>query len=244
MNPAAPSPRPKKLLTSGNRNLRRDGIYSWTIPALSARLPDGSLFRTCPAAHGCASLCYARTGSYMFPAAKTAHLRNLLYVLEDPSGWENAMMAELARPVMEGKKVRLHDAGDFFSDSYTTLWLRIIRANPHVYFYAYTKEVDRYRRLIEPDPPENSGWVLSLGGREDELINFRRDRVADVFPTEADILAAGYHPQTESDLLAVLGPTPVGMTINNHPHLRRKLGLRSFGSLQAELSARRPSRQQ
>lgn len=181
--------RPKRLLSRSNRNLARDGIFSWTIPALSVRLPDGSTFRTCPAADACASLCYALTGTYRFTAVKAAHMRNLLFVLEDPDGWEAAMMAELARPVMKEKKVRIHDAGDFFSDAYLAAWIRIIQANPHVYFYAYTKEVSRYRRLVEPSTPANSGWVLSLGGREDEFIDPSRDRIADVFPTEADILS-------------------------------------------------------
>ncbi|MDX6740452.1 hypothetical protein R9X44_11795 [Actinocorallia sp. A-T 12471] len=117
MRPA--SPRPRKLLSNSNRNLARDGIWSWTIPALAARLPDGTTIRTCPAAGVCAHICYARAGTYRFPTVRAAHLANLLFVLEDPPGWEQAMNAELSRPAMRGKNVRIHDAGDFFSDDYT-----------------------------------------------------------------------------------------------------------------------------
>ena len=57
----------------------------------------------------------------------------------------------------------MHDAGDFFSDDYLQAWLRIRRARPDLHFYAYTKEVSRFRRLVEPDPPPNFLWVYSYG---------------------------------------------------------------------------------
>ncbi|WP_020525160.1 GP88 family protein [Catelliglobosispora koreensis] len=238
MNAFSPSPRPKRLLSNSNRNLARDRIWSWTIPALAARLPSGATLRTCPAAGVCAQACYARAGTYRFANVRAAHLRNLLYVLEDPQGWEQAMLAELAAPRFVGGYVRIHDAGDFFSDSYTLAWLRIIRARPHTWFYAYTKEVDRHDRLIASDPPPNSRWVMSLGGRQDHLVDPRRHRIADVFPTEQAIAAAGFHTQADSDLLAPFGPTPVGMAANNIAQFQRRQGDRTFGQWQRETDRR------
>jgi hypothetical protein len=46
---------------------------------------------------------------------------------------------------------------------YLAAWLRICRNRPDVNFYAYTKEVRRFRRLVEPDPPPNLLWVYSYG---------------------------------------------------------------------------------
>jgi hypothetical protein len=175
----------------------------------------------------------------MFPAVKAAHLKNLLYVLEDPEGWETAMNTELAHPRFEAAFVRIHDAGDFFSDDYTRAWLRIIRTNPQCFFYAYTKEVDRYQRLIEPDPPSNSAWICSFGGTQDHMLDPGRHRVADVFPTEDDIARAGFHSQADSDLLAAFGPTPVGMAANNIPRFKKRQGDRTFREWQAEVSKRR-----
>lgn len=241
--PAADRPeRPKRLLTNGNRDLARDRIYTWTLPALAARLPDGRTVRTCPAAGVCAQACYARSGTYNFRNVKAAHLRNLLFVVQDPDGWERAMCAELCRPRMVGSHVRIHDAGDFLSDEYLAAWLRIIRAHPAINFYAYTKEVERYRRMVEPDPPPNSRWILSLGGREDHLVDLERDRVADVFPTEASIAEAGWHSQAASDLLAAYGPTPVGMAANNIRHFKARQGERTFGQWQREADGRRSER--
>ncbi|MEU6719770.1 hypothetical protein ABZ897_50660 [Nonomuraea sp. NPDC046802] len=199
------------MLSNSNRNLARDKIWSWAIPAYEARLPDGRTVRTSPSAGVCAEVCYARNGSYNYPNVRSAHLRNLLFVLEDPAGWEAAMMAELAAPRFVGSYVRVHDAGDYFSDRYVLAWLRIMRANPQTFFYSYTKEVRRFERLVEPDPPPNSRWICSLGGTQDERLDVERHRVADVFAAEQDIERAGFHSQRASDLLAAFGPAPVGM---------------------------------
>src|SRR5690606_39090339 len=122
--------------------------------------------------------------------------------------------------------------------------LEILRGEPEgLTFYAYTKEVSRFRRLVEPSPPANFKYVFSRGGKEDALIDPTRDRDADVFLTIEDLEAAGYSSQAASDLLAVHGPPRVGMTVNRH----RKGMTASFGDLQrqhdAEATARRERQQ-
>ena len=125
------------------------------------------------------------------------------------------------------------------SDEYTRAWLRIMRARPNITFYAYTKEVDRFRRIVAPDAPGNFRWVFSLGGTQDELLDPSTDRVADVFPTEEAITEAGWHSQQASDLLAVLGPAPVGMSANRIPAFLKRLGGRRFSQWQAQVDAER-----
>jgi hypothetical protein len=139
-----------------------------------------------------------------------------------------------------------HDSGDYFSDLYTLAWLRIITEHPHTTFYAYTKEVDRFRRLVAPRRLPNLKWVFSLAGTQDHALNLSVDRVADVFPTEEAIAAAGWHSQRADDRLAVVGPTPVGMAANRIPHVLNRLAGHRFSELQAErgrtTARRRPSR--
>jgi hypothetical protein len=236
--PAQPR-RPKRLLSNSNSNLARDKIWSWTMPALAARLPDGTTFKTCPSAGVCAVSCYARNGTYNFPAVKDAHLANLWFVLSDPDGWEAAMNTELSARRFDGAYVRIHDAGDFFSADYTLAWLRIIRANPRTFFYAYTKEVALFEELVVPAAPQNFRFLYSLGGAQDSAVDLSRHRVADVFPTEEAIAQAGYHSQASSDLLAVFGPAPVGMAANRIPAFRIRQGDRSFGQWQRETDQRR-----
>jgi hypothetical protein len=228
--------RPKHLLSSGNENLRRDNIYSWTLPAWAVRLPDGRTFNACPSAGICAKVCYARNGSYRFSNVRLRHQRNLAYTLDDLPGWTEQMIGEIRRkrtpPV-----VRIHDAGDYYSDEYTGAWLEVIRACPDARFYSYTKELDRMRRLVEPNRPVNFKWVYSYGGVQDHLVDPDKERVCDVFPTVEGLHAAGYHDQAASDLLAVDGPTPVGMGANNIPHFRKLQAGRTFRGWQAEAAA-------
>jgi hypothetical protein len=187
----------------------------------------------------CAAVCYARAGTYRFPQVKAKHERNLARVLDDPPQWEADILAELTHPRFRGgKALRVHDSGDYFSDPYTLAWLRIARAVPDVLIYSYTKEVDRFKRLVEPDPPDNFKWIYSYGGRQDHLLDPSRDRVADVFPTETAIAEAGWHTNAATDLDAVLGPAPVGMSQNNIPHLRRRIGERTFREWQAAKQGR------
>lgn len=231
--------RPARLLTQ-NREMRAIGVWNWTLPALAARLPDGRTQVTCPAASACTRICYARNGTYLFPTVKAKHTANLAYVMDDLPGWTEAMIRELSAPRLVGKFVRVHDAGDFFSDAYTLAWCRVMQACPQVTFYCYTKEVRRFKRLIEPDPPENFLWVYSYGGREDSLIDPDRDRVADVFPDEDAITEApGWSSQEASDLLAVLGPRLVGVPANRIPQFLKRMGGRRLSEWQAEIDAER-----
>ncbi len=233
--------RPVRLLTQ-NRELRREGIFNWTLPAWAVRLPDGRTVNVCPSAGVCAQVCYGLNGTYRFPAVKARHQANLMYVLDDPAGWEQQMLTELAHRRHLGGWVRIHDVGDFFSDNYLAAWLRIARARPDTTFYCYTKEVSRFRRLVEPAAPVNFRWVYSFGGREDHLLDPDRDRVADVFPDDAAMTAAGFVSQEGSDLLAVTGPPRVGVPANNIPAFRKKLAGRTFRQWQQQVTEERAER--
>ena len=231
------------LLTQ-NRELKKIGVWNFTLPAWAGRLPDGRTYNTCPeAGAACRTLCYARVGTYTWPKVKAKHERNLMLVLDEPARFKAEMTAELGhRRFRDGGLIRWHDAGDFFSDDYLLMCLEIFRAHPHITFYAYTKSIERFRRLVEPDPPPNFRWIFSDGGTQDALIDITRDRVADVFPDEKAIEAAGFSSQEASDLLAAFGPPKVGIPANNIPHLKKLLGHRSMSQWQAEHEAAQAAR--
>jgi len=226
-------------LKQGNRELRKDGIFVWSIPALNARLSDGSNFVTCPNAGVCANLCYARSGTYRFSNVYAAHLRNLEATF-DLLGWTAEMIAELEAPRFRGGKyVRIHDAGDFYSAEYLQAWADIAQATPDVTFYAYTKEVEMVKAATLPD---NLRIVFSMGGKQDHLVG-PDDRHAEVFPDLETLHAAGYQDQTASDLLAITLPTNrIGIPANNLRHLRKRQGSASFGQLQRQREDRRAAR--
>lgn len=231
-------PRPTRLLTQ-NSELRAEGIWNWALPAWAIRMADGRTANTCPSAGVCAQACYARQGTYRFPVVRARHEANLAYILDDLAGWQQQMTTEVAHRRHQGGWVRIHDSGDFFTDAYLTAWLAVASATPGVRFYAYTKELDRFRRLVEPDPPPNFLWVYSYGGTQDAALDPATDRVADVFPTREAMDAAGYADQSASDLLAVTGPPLVGVPANNLPAARKRAAGRTFRAWQAEVDAAR-----
>ncbi|MER5326967.1 GP88 family protein [Streptosporangium roseum] len=238
-----PSRSARKWLLTQNSQLRAEGIFNWPLPAFAGRLDDGRTYNTCPEAGACAPLCYARVGSYRFRNVLAAHQRNLKMILDDLPGWAQQMTTELQHKRYQGKWVRLHDSGDFFSDAYLLAWLDIMRTSPHVRFYCYTKAISRFRRLVETAAPDNFLWCYSLGGKEDHLLDLETERHAEVFPSTTELQEAGYFDQTPSDLLAVLGPKKVGIPANRIPHLIKRLGAESFGSLQRALDDRLAEKQ-
>jgi hypothetical protein len=226
--------RPEKLLTQ-NSELRPDGIFNWAIPALAVKLSNGTNVKTCPNAGACATVCYARNGTYNFSNVKGRHTQNLEYIIEDPEGWFAHMLSEVQHPKKRGKFIRIHDSGDFFSEEYLRLWLKIALLTPEVTFYCYTKEVSMFKRVVEPNCPPNFKYLYSLGGREDHLIDLENDRHADVFPDDAAILDAGYSNQSESDLLAITLPSnKIGIPQNNIPQFRKRLAGRTFSEAQKD----------
>jgi len=232
----------EKLLTS-NSELAVDGILNWTLPAFGVKLSNGKNFNVCPNAGACAPFCYARSGTYNFSNVKARHLANLEYVLDQPDQWFAQMSDEINTIKMAGKFVRIHDSGDFFSEDYLEMWMKIIRSASHVGFYAYTKEVTMFRKIVEPNCPSNFRYLYSMGGKEDYLVDKERDRHADVFVDEAAIIAAGYMNQDHSDLLAPLLPTnKIGIIANNIRHYNKKMAGRTFSELQDERDQKRIKR--
>jgi hypothetical protein len=226
----------KYLLTNGNRELKADGIFTWSLPALAAKLSTGKNMLICPSAGVCANLCYARSGTYNFSNVKAAHTRNLELILDNPTEWKDRVSAELkGKRYQGGKSVRIHDSGDFFSSYYFELWLQIARENTHVFFYAYTKEVEMVKRYVLPT---NFVVIFSMGGTQDHLVDKENDRHADVFPSMKALQEAGYTDQEDSDLLAATLPTnKIGIVMNNIKHLQKRQGKETFSSLQVKADA-------
>jgi hypothetical protein len=227
-------------LLTRNSDLARDGIWGWSIPALAAKLPDGTVFHTCPNAGACASLCYARNGTYNFPAVKAAHVRNLIHVLEQPQGWSYAMIKEI-KSKRRIPYLRIHDAGDFYSSDYLDLWIEIAESCPDTLMYCYTKEVALFKRYeAESRFPTNFRYLFSMGGRQDHLIDVDSDRHAEVFSSLDALQGAGYMDQAGSDILAITLPTnKIGIVANNIPQFKKRMGGRAFGTIQIEMRSRK-----
>jgi uncharacterized protein YqcC (DUF446 family) len=244
--------KPDRLLTQ-NSELRKVGVWNWTLPAHTLKLTDGSWFNTCPNAGACGRVCYAKMGTYLFSNVRRRHLQNLEYVLYNENWWQE-MAIELDHKrflptnkphdlphdendqwlhqwvLSGGRAVRIHDAGDFFSAEYLFDWIDIAYEHDHILFYAYTKEVEMLKKSSYI--PKNLRVVFSYGGKQDHMIDRERDRHADVFPTKEALEAAGYFDQSDNDLLAVVAPTnKIGIVANNLPVANKRFAGRTMSEL-------------
>lgn len=188
----------KQYLARNQKISKMSGVrtFNWGIPAFRAK--DG--FITCPYAGKCAGGCYARPGQgfYGYPHVQKAYEARL--ALSKTPEFIDTINRELRSFKVE--RLRIHDSGDFYSWGYATDWITIVRANPKVHFYAYTKAITVVRILSWP---ENITFILSEGGQLDHMINRDVDRHSRVFINHQDILDSGYADASSDDSQA-LGP--------------------------------------
>ena len=134
------------------------------------------------------------------------------------------MMEELAKKKYDGKYIRIHDAGDFFSYDYALIWLRIAEANPNINFYAYTKEVELFKIRLKNLLPNNFIVIYSFGGKQDHLIDKEKDRHSDVFMDYQQMILEGYNDIGEDDKQSAINPNfKVGLFRNNIPQFIKKM---------------------
>jgi hypothetical protein len=193
--------KPKKLI-SQNGKMKKSHFHDFNLPAFKAfYAKDGKLIPhvTCPGAGACAAFCYASQGTYTFSRVKVAHSRNLTMVMVDREAWKKQIIDELHQIVKFGKinAFRVHTSGDFFDASYYDDWLTIAKNFPSLQFYAYSKMVkmikNHHRKV------DNFSVIFSYGGKQDSLIDPKKNRHSRVFKTYEDMINEGYSDTTETD---------------------------------------------
>lgn len=112
------------LLSDGNSKLGRR-IWSFSIPAVE----------TCPGATAaCQRACYAKKGFMAFNDVVAKYERN--YEAAQREDFVDTVVAEIR--TVNAEVVRVHAAGDFYSEAYIQKWQRIARKTS-ARFYAYTR---------------------------------------------------------------------------------------------------------
>lgn len=153
-----------KLFRNGNKKLEKN-VLIWDIPAIV----------TCK---GQCKGCYALKAERIYKNTRVMrafHYEIIKQALQDVRKRDylvRYMMTELENHQLIYKLpvVRLHASGDMFSDEYLKFWLDIIKANPGIKFYTYTKmysndEIDKINRQYQ-----NFNIVKSI--IDDKFINF------------------------------------------------------------------------
>lgn len=190
-----------KNYLSTNSKLKRDGIFSFGIPAYKST--TGML--TCPAALTCIKGCYARNGTYNFSSVKNAQEKRL-ELTKDKELFIAVIDTELRKKKV--KILRIHDSGDFYSKAYLDTWLAIIELNPNVRFYAYTKMIPLFKGL---KLPANFTVIYSEGGKYDAQIDTANDRHSRVFSSIDALKSENYANTTQNDINAIGDNKRIGL---------------------------------
>lgn len=144
------------VLKYGSRKIARStGIFV---------LPAGKEYTCAVTCKGC----YARRDQVLYPGALGYRLRML--ELSKKDSFVDLMNAEIdSRKTTEN--IRIHESGDFYSQEYVNKWDRIVKANPHKLFYAYTKRENMDFTEIEKNDNFNLIRSYVVVG-DKKLINF------------------------------------------------------------------------
>ena len=109
-------------------------------------LPPGI---TCPGATPvCSRACYAARGRHSIQTVQRAHVRNWVvtqHALDTGQGdrWVDAMVSLIRfSPAGIAGLFRIHESGDFYSQQYLDLWVKIVKKLPNIRFWAYTRSFD------------------------------------------------------------------------------------------------------
>ena len=84
--------------------------------------------------------CFALKAEYMYPNVLPCRLNNLKD--SKKSSFTSEMIKNLSKRTK--KIMRIHESGDFYSQSYINKWKEIIQALPHIQFYAYSKKLNKF----------------------------------------------------------------------------------------------------
>jgi hypothetical protein len=200
---------PPKVIFDQNPKMEKtnDGGEQLTVntglPAIKGIIYDkqnGKFYHinTCPGAGACQIICYARKGFYGMNDGKVLKLiRRLNLLMNDPDEYYNMIMDELAplafKLSRQGRRIgktqtlvmRWNDAGDFFSQKYFDIALRVtetlLKEGYDVKSYAYTKQA-KFVNLATDDFIMN----FSKGSAPKELkqVDLEKNKYSDILPKE------------------------------------------------------------
>lgn len=196
----------KPAFTKANRYLFDPQAWSWS-------LPSGT---TCPGAEQCLAFVDRETGQmtngpkqkfrcYSAMTERYPSVRKRYWANFDSVRGKNAHeVAEVLNDCFPAKanKVRIHTAGDFFSEQYFLGWMQFIRSKPSVLFWAFTKSVPLWVKHLDAIP-SNLQLQASYGGKWDELIEQHKLKFAKVVWSRQEAAELGLEID-EGDRLAAL----------------------------------------
>lgn len=196
--------------------------YIFDPDAVSWSLPSGT---TCPGALHCLAKADRHSGKiwngphqkfkcYSAVTERFPSVRQRLWAnFESVKGKSAAEVADVLECIPpKAKRVRIHTAGDFFSQDYFDGWLAFCLRHSDVHFWAFTKSLKFWVARIGQIPP-NLMLQASKGGREDDLIAKHGLKYAEVVWSGAEAASKGLAVDVD-DYLAAYGSKPFALLEN------------------------------
>jgi len=180
------------LINFKNEKLKKDRIGSYKLPA----------GKTCPFAGVCSEWCYAKTGTFRFKSVKA--IQEITLKATKLGCFVNLMVEEININKGRMSALRIHSAGDFYSQAYFDKWLEIAYKVPFMRLYAYTTSLP----FIRWDMLPNNFTIIQSS--EGKIPPDKRRKHSVVFPTEEEAIEAGYTLANKSDLV-VFEATKIGL---------------------------------
>lgn len=226
----------------GNSKLGKN-IYTFSLPS----------GHTCPGANECLSKanrdtgtitdgpnvsyrCFSASQEALYTNVRNSRWRNMNLLT---SALRNGTAVDLILNSLPPKAniVRIHVAGDFFSQNYFDTWISVANMRPDVIFYAYTKSLTYWVNRLSVIP-NNLKLNASVGGKHDNLIVAHNLKFAIVvyspeqaadrnLPIDHDDSHA--YAQPNSFALLLHGTQPKGSTAANALSKLRKRGIGGYG---------------
>lgn len=205
--------------------------YIFDPQAVSWSLPSGT---TCPGALHCLARADRVTGKiwngphqkfkcYSAVTERFPSVRQRLWLnFEAVKGKSAAEVADVLECMpRKTQRVRIHTAGDYFSQEYFDGWLLFCARHSDVHFWAFTKSLNFWIARLG-QIPSNLILQASKGGRHDDLIAEHGLKYAEVVWSEAEAAAKGLAIDRD-DYLAAYGSKPFALLENFSAP--KKLGL-------------------
>ena len=200
----------KPAFTKVNRYIFDPKAVSWSIPSGT----------TCPGAEQCLAKvdresgkmtngpkqkfkCYSAV-SERYPSVRKRYWANFDAVRGKKANDVKQVIAECFPK--NAKRVRVHTAGDFYSEQYFLGWMQFAQSRPDVQFWAFTKSLPIWINNKEY-VPGNMEIQASYGGKWDYMIEANRLKYAKVVWSKEEAARLGLKICTDDRLAAFPGPS-------------------------------------
>ena len=195
------------LLTNTKQKMKKTSklnntrVFEFNLPAWKSI--TGKII--CPFASECIKFCFAKKGTYLYKNVRDKYETN--YQLTKQDNFTDLIQTEIDKK--KPNYIRIHSSGDFYSPKYLQKWIKLAVNNPDIIFYGYTKSIPLFKAL--KFTPNNFVFCYSKGSKVDHLIDENRDRFAQIFKTEEDLINSDFINASDNDLNVLTDNNKIGL---------------------------------